>query len=324
MADAVAIFTPGQRLLSASGVPYATCTVTFYNAGSTNPKLVYADSDLQTSLGSVVYTDSAGYPVTAQNGSTKTQVYTTTGTYKIVIADTASGETITHDNCAGAVISGVVADEADTITQAEADIRYTRNANALSVVTTLEDTDLFPFWQISGSGNRGITYANIKAELTTDFRADGRMFPVGTRMVFQQTTPPTGWTKETGAAYDDAALRFETGTIGTGGSASFNTTFASRTFTGTVGSDTPSTTKMAAHGHPYREARSKDAGTNNGGLAIQTGNEANVSAFTGTPAAANGQYIGGTGSGTAHDHTLTMDAANFAVKYVEACVGEKS
>lgn len=306
MADAVAIFSPGQRLIAASGTPYAGATITFYDAGSTNPRTVYSDSDLQVSLGSVVYTDSAGYPVTAEGGSTKTQVYAPVGTYKIVIADSASGETITHDNCAGAVIGGTTA-EATGITQAEADLRYTRNANALSDVTDLADADIFSFWDISGSGNRGVTYASLKTELTTDFRADGRMFPVGTRMVFQMTTPPTGWTKETGAAYDDAALRFETGTIGTGGSASFNSTFESRTFTGTVGNDTPSTTKMAAHTHGYSVLSGS-------GSAVSAGSAfGNASSTTDS-----------TGSGTAHNHTLTMNAADFAVKYVEACVAEKA
>lgn len=310
MADAVAIFSPGQRLIDASGTPYAGATITFYNAGSTDPREVYSDSELQNSLGSVVYTDSAGYPVTAQGGSTKTQVFATVGTYKIVIADSASGETITHDDCAGAVVGGTATEDTG-ITQAEADLRYIRNANALSAITDLADADILPIWQISGGGNRGITYAYLKTELTADFRADGRMFPVGTRMVFQMTTPPTGWTKETGAAYDDAALRFETGTISTGGSVAFNDVFKSWTFTGTVGSDTPSTTKMAAHAHTISmqvDDNSADAG-NHARRDDTTNGNVNTSSV---------------GSGAAHDHTLTMNAASLAVKYVEACVAEKA
>lgn len=310
MADAVAIFTPGQRLLDASGTPYAGATITFYDAGSTNLRVVYADSELQTSLGSVVYTDSAGYPVTAQGGSTKTQVYTPVGTYKIVISDSASGETITHDDCAGAVVGGTVTEDTG-ITQAEADLRYIRNANALSAITNLEDADILPIWQVSGSGNRGVTYAYLKTELTTDFRADGRMFPAGTRMVFQMTTPPTGWTKETGAAYDDALLRFETGTIGTGGSVGFNTVFTSWTFTGTVGSDTPSTAKTAAHAHTV--AAQVDDNSADAGSHLRRDDTTNGNVNTSS-----------VGSGTAHDHTLTMNAANLAGKYVEACVAEKS
>ena len=312
MADAVAIFTPGQRLISASGVPYANCTISFYNAGSDDPKEVFSDANLQNTLGSIVCTDSAGYPVVAPGSSTKTQVFTGTGAYKIVIADSGTGETTTHDDCVGAVISGAGGGGASGITQAEADLRYIRNANALSAITDLADADIFPLWKVSGSGNRGITYAGLKTELTTDFRADGRMFPVGTRMVFQQTTPPTGWTKETGAAYNDAALRFTTGTAGTGGTLSFNTTFASRTFTGTVGNDTPSIAKTASHPHG---GVPNTAATGSG----------NFSSGGGAP------YIGSptvntdsAGSSSAHNHTLTMNAANFDVKYVEMCVAQKA
>ena len=320
MADAVAIFTPGQRLISASGVPYANCTISFYNAGSDDPKEVFSDANLQNTLGSIVYTDSAGYPVTASGGSTKTQVFTGTGAYKVVIADSGTGETTTHDDCVGAVISGAGGGGASGITQAEADLRYIRNANALSAITDLADADIFPLWKISGSGNRGVTYASLKTELTTDFQADGRMFPAGTRLVFQQTTPPTGWTKETGAAYDDAALRFETGTISTGGSQSFNATFASRTFTGTVGNDTPSEAKTAAHAHVDTK-RWYDGGVGGGsGTDFLVDTSSNVDQGN-QPNPTTSSSIG---SSTDHNHPLVMNAADFAVKYVEACVAQKS
>jgi hypothetical protein len=54
-------------------------------------------------------------------------------------------------------------------------------------------------------------------------------FPSGTRMPFQQTAAPTGWTKDTNAAYNDAAIRSTTGTVGTGGSTAFSSVFTSRT-----------------------------------------------------------------------------------------------
>lgn len=43
-------------------------------------------------------------------------------------------------------------------------------------------------------------------------------FASGTRMVFQQTAAPTNWTKESSATYNEAALQFVTGSVGTGGS----------------------------------------------------------------------------------------------------------
>jgi hypothetical protein len=57
-------------------------------------------------------------------------------------------------------------------------------------------------------------------------------FPAGTKMLFNQTTAPTGWTKDT--THNDKALRITNGTVGTGGSVAFETAFASQTPAGTV------------------------------------------------------------------------------------------
>ena len=53
-------------------------------------------------------------------------------------------------------------------------------------------------------------------------------FASGTKMIFNQTAAPTGWTKVTGSG-NDTALRVTTGTVGTGGSVAFETAFASQT-----------------------------------------------------------------------------------------------
>ena len=308
MADAVAIFTPGQRLISASGVPYANCTISFYNAGSDDPKEVFSDANLQNTLGSIVYTDSAGYPVTASGGSTKTQVYTGTGAYKIVIADSGTGETTTHDDCVGAVISGAGGGGASGITQAEADLRYIRNANALSAITDLADADIFPLWKISGSGNRGITYAGLKTELTTDFRADGRLFSSGVATIFYQATAPTGWTKNATAALNDAAIRTVTDTNGgsTGGSAGVTTAFASRTITqanlpSVTWSDTLSATTGITNGTLVHRAGTGTGLGGGGGSGYIDIIQATLTAST----TVNGSVTSG-GSG---------EALSFAVKY---------
>jgi len=52
-------------------------------------------------------------------------------------------------------------------------------------------------------------------------------FPSGTKMLFQQTAAPTGWTKDTGS--NDVALRVVSGTVGSGGTVAFETAFASQT-----------------------------------------------------------------------------------------------
>ena len=62
---------------------------------------------------------------------------------------------------------------------------------------------------------------------TESFILDNLNAPVGTKMVFNQTASPLGWTKETGA--NDVSLRLVSGTVGTGGTVAFETCFASVT-----------------------------------------------------------------------------------------------
>lgn len=63
----------------------------------------------------------------------------------------------------------------------------------------------------------------------------GTTIPAGTRMLFNQTSAPNGFTKETGAAYNNKALRIVTGTVGSGGASDFSSVFGSGRITGTHG-----------------------------------------------------------------------------------------
>jgi hypothetical protein len=47
----------------------------------------------------------------------------------------------------------------------------------------------------------------------------------GSRMVFEQTAPPTSWTKELNAAFNHVALRVITGTVTNGGASPFPSVF---------------------------------------------------------------------------------------------------
>ena len=73
-------------------------------------------------------------------------------------------------------------------------------------------------------------------------------FTSGTKMLFQQTTAPTGWTKDT--THDDKALRVVTGTAGSGGTNAFSTLDATAAGTvntsvsGTVGGTALSTSQL--------------------------------------------------------------------------------
>jgi hypothetical protein len=80
------------------------------------------------------------------------------------------------------------------------------------------------------------------------------MFPAGTRMMFQQTNAPTGWTKDTNQ--NDAALRIVNGTVSSGGSVAWSALF-SRT---TTDAFTPAVTNMAYHSHPKTAASTPQGG----------------------------------------------------------------
>jgi hypothetical protein len=311
MADAVAVFTPGQRLIDTSGVPFASCEVRFYEAGTTTPKLVYADADLTTSLGSTVYTDSAGYPVTSSGSTTKTLVYTDTNAYKVSIVSAAI--TIAeHDNVKGAVVASGTPG-GSFLTQDAADVRYVRNPNALASVSTLTSGDKIPVFIASAAGNRQIDWADLTADLLGEWRTPGYIFSAGARILFQQTTPPTGWTKETNSSYNDAILAFTTGAVSTSGAVALSSLFASQTFTGTIGNDTPSISKTAAHSHQSNIATKADESLDTG---IASGGGAAGNTYT--------TYTENAGSGTAHNHSLTMDAFNMSVKRVGTVIGQKS
>lgn len=227
MTDSVNVFAPGYRHPDPGG------TWEFYEAGTATERVVYGNSDLTSELGAVIYSDADGYPVTAFGGSTRTLIYVGVGNYKIVVKDSGGVTLVTHDNIPGAVVgSGGGGEEAETITQAEADARYTRNANALSALTVLDDADLIPFWDTSASSNKAIRVDKLSDDIGGYLSNAGAIFRSGDTAVFYMTAAPVGWTIVTTSALNNAAIRLVTDAGGsTGGTANFTTVFASRTIT---------------------------------------------------------------------------------------------
>ncbi len=80
---------------------------------------------------------------------------------------------------------------------------------------------------------------------TTAFVQASAGFPSGTRLLFNQTSAPTGWTKDTTAALNDTILRIVTGTVGSGGSTAFST-FNAQTATASY---TLASADIPAHTH---------------------------------------------------------------------------
>jgi len=137
----------------------------------------------------------------------------------------------------------------------------------------------------------------------------------GARMLFQQTTAPTGWTKEVSATYNDAALRFQTGTVTTGGAAGF---IATMNAAGTTAAFTLTTTEISAHIH--RQEQGTNAGATEAAFAHTTGAGSLRYQFSDSDAmtrvALSTQSTGGGGS---HAHTLN----SFDIRFVDCVIGIK-
>jgi hypothetical protein len=143
-------------------------------------------------------------------------------------------------------------------------------------------------------------------------------FVSGTRMTFNQTAAPTGWTKST--SVDNAGFRLVSGSVSSGGTVDFTTAFASQTpsitissVSGSAGATTLSTPQIPSHSH--------SGGSTN----------ANVSADTGTENQALVGTTGATGGGGSHTHpfsfssgTATSSAINLAIKYVDLIIAQKN
>ena len=156
-------------------------------------------------------------------------------------------------------------------------------------------------------------------------------FDAGTRMLFAQTSAPTGWTKDA-TNYNNYALRVVTGSASTGGSVGFTTAFASQTPTISntlsidssglsAGSTTLTTAQMPSHTHNIPRVPSEGVGQF-GFLAISDGNQLQQIAS------------GSQGGGGSHNHSIsgsatlsggiTSSAINLAVQYLDVITATKN
>jgi hypothetical protein len=138
--------------------------------------------------------------------------------------------------------------------------------------------------------------------------------PAGTKMVFNQTAAPTGWTKDSN--HDNKALRLVNGTVGTGGSTAFTTVFGSRTIAkANLPTDTLSVTGTVSItvGGAGAIAPSSGASTTavSGGAGFAFYNNLQYGAID---AAFSSGVTAALGSGTAID---------FAVQYVDVIIATK-
>lgn len=141
-----------------------------------------------------------------------------------------------------------------------------------------------PAWD--DQSNRAATMLNVWT--VANWILSTGAFPSGTRMLFQQSTAPTGWVKETNPAYNDRDVRIVTGNITNGGVHPYSSVFAYRTSDGTAITEA----QMPPHFHTY--TKPVTSGLWQGG---------SVSTPT---AAVDGQPTSSVGSGQPHTHTYDM------------------
>lgn len=149
-------------------------------------------------------------------------------------------------------------------------------------------------------------------------------FDAGTRLIFAQTTAPTGWTKDT-TNYNNHALRVVTGTASTGGSVDFTTAFASQAVSGSVsisggsvGSYTLTTSDIPSHSHNSRNRAANFGGSDF--FVLGNGDGGGPGTNTNT-----------TGGGGGHSHSFSAPsgsfsgtAINLAVKYLDVITATKN
>lgn len=126
-------------------------------------------------------------------------------------------------------------------------------------------------------------------------------FPSGTRMPFQQTFAPTGWTKDT--TINERALRVVSGTAGSGGSVNFTTAFSSQN----VGSTALTEANLPSHSHTYSGTTSGHSNdhTHSGTTGNETQNHTH-SGTTGGESADHAHFFSaGTSGAGAHSHSTT-------------------
>lgn len=150
-------------------------------------------------------------------------------------------------------------------------------------------------------------------------------FATGTLMLFQQTSAPTGWTKQT--THNDKVLRVVSGTASSGGTSAFTTVFANQTpsisLSGlTAAATTLSTSQMPSHTHTIW------VGGNTFGSASGVYIDPGYGYATTSGSGGGNPSTSSAGSGGSHTHTVSGSATSSAitlnVQYVDLIIASKN
>lgn len=161
----------------------------------------------------------------------------------------------------------------------------------------------------------------------SDFLTGELVAPAGTRLSFNQTTPPVGWTTDASASFTDCTNYIKVANAGT---AVGGTVWSSWNFGGTFNANgfTLSTAQLPSHNHSVSDpGHTMTAQGGNfwgdfatgGGLSGGTSNIVN-SGTSNTDAAFTGLSVSNSGSGA----TITPSITTPQVKYTDFVIGVRS
>ena len=160
-------------------------------------------------------------------------------------------------------------------------------------------------------------------------------FPSGTKLLFQQTAAPTGWTKDT--THNNKALRVVSGAASSGGTVAFTTAFASQTVAGSVGTSGATTLSTGQIPNHYHQIFVTGFAGTLGLQVSQGGGDGSWYGFSDAPENPHYSTPAGSGSGVfanndnggggSHTHSggsFTGTAIDLAVQYVDIIIATKN
>ena len=187
--------------------------------------------------------------------------------------------------------------------------------------------------ELGNTGGTGGTGAQGDKGQKGEIGLTGTVFTSGTRMLFQQTSAPSGWTKVT-SGVDNRALRIVTGSVGSGGSNGFTNVLNSTVTTsnGSVSNHTLTESQIPSHYH--YAFRSGNAGQLRNGSNLSSNNYPgsgtgpgnlyetyNITARNEVP---NVGRTSNAGSTSAHNHGFTNPNFNLNVLYTDVIIAQKN
>ncbi len=305
------IGTSGQALkVSAGGIPEwaaaggsSNLTITDFTAtaSQTTFSVVYTVGLVEgvyrngVKLGLADYTATDGTTIVLGTGATAGDLIQVVSFSAVALANTVSSISFGSTGLTPSTATNGAVSVAGTLAVANGGT----GASTLTANNVLLGNGTSAVQFVSPSTNGNVLTANGTTWVSSAPAAGGTTIPAGTRMPFQQTSAPTGFTKDTTAAINDSILRLVTGSVSSGGTTGFST-WNAQTATGATTLDT---SQIPSHTH--------DVGlnTSEGGGVTAFKTASNINAYITTTA---------TGGGGSHTHSLTQ-----SLKYYDFIIASK-